>query len=208
MTKIGIAAGAALFACAVAAAAQATTLSSAPCSTGSLTLGGANAAACAGIFEGNDANQSLDGLFGVSGWSEIVKLDMPDRRRGASNALSATANGVTLTIDGEGRSGGWAVDSFGVFETIMVVLKGGPTFSAYLVSREAGLSGFWNMLSLQRGNGRAGPDLSHFTLYGQGTATRVAGVPLPAALPLLGSGLAGLAFAARRRKTKASPEIR
>lgn len=173
--------------------ASALTLTSEDCLTSS--VGGAFT--CAGIFEGNDSNQDLSGLFGVPTWAELVKVN------GSSG--SNTFNGVTLDItnDGDG-TGTWTVDGYNGFSPIMFVTKGGPTFSAFLMNPFI-LTGTWDNLSMLKGNGTRGPGLSHFTVY---TGVTPGGpnptpppVPLPAGLWLLISGagtLGGLRWVNRK----------
>ncbi|MGI3213290.1 hypothetical protein ACROSR_19575 [Roseovarius tibetensis] len=104
------------------------------CSVSDFTIGSVDASQCEGAFSGNDSNTDLNGIFGISGWMEIVKVDAPD--------TSDSGNGVALTVNGNGgTSGTWSVDSWGGFTTVMGVLKGGPTFSAYLLDTNEGLGG-------------------------------------------------------------------
>lgn len=150
---------------------------------------------CAGPFQGNDSNSTLDDVFGSGEWLEIVKVDG-----------GATKNGLSVI---GGTSGTWSfTGSLGDYSAVMVALKGGPSFSLYEL--EAGVtSGTWDTLGIVKGNGKASPGLSHFTLYGReksggfGPSDPVLPpVPLPA--PVLGllAGLGGLA-ALRRGRRKA-----
>jgi hypothetical protein len=159
-----------------AGAANALTLLPGPgCDIGQLTT----STACAGTFAGNDANQSLDGLFGVDGWTELAKVD------------SDSGTGGILTVTGGGTSGSWSVSGWDGLTRVMAVLKGGPSFSAYLLDLGS-TGGSWTTAGLARGNGQAGPGLSHFTLY-------AAPIPLPAGGVLLLTALGGLALARRRK---------
>lgn len=141
--------------------------------------------ACEGAYSGNDSNEISDTteLFGLDGWKEIDKVD---GNAGTSGVLTSQASGM------------WSISSFDTYETFMIVLKGGPTFSAYLLGDgdTAASSGTWSTAGILKGNGQPGPGLSHITLWGTGTA---APVPLPAAAWLLLAGLGGLG-AARRFK--------
>lgn len=159
--------------------------SAVPVSTGTSchvgSVGGATA--CAGIFSGNNSNQDLDGLFDPRhDWTEILKLDGREGR--------ATQGGLTLTVSGKAKT--WALDTYAKNDPVMFVLKGGNSFAAFLMDTTV-LSGTWNTLSMLKGNGRPGADLSHWSIYSAGTAPEApAPVPLPAAALLLLGGLAGL----------------
>ena len=162
------------------------TLTSNPCKTES--MGGSSA--CNGVFAGNDSNQNLDGIFGLTGWNELLKVD--------ASSGEESGSGITLTVTSniDESAGTWAVNSFAGFENVMFVLKGGNTFSAFLMNTSI-LSGNWNNESIfnQSGNN---PGLSHFTVYASGTP---AVIPLPAAGLLLISALGGLAAMRRVRKS-------
>ena len=162
------------------------TLTSNPCKTES--MGGSSA--CNGVFAGNDSNQNLDGIFGLTGWNELLKVD-------ASSGVES-GSGITLTVTSniDESAGTWAVNSFAGFENVMFVLKGGNTFSAFLMNTSI-LSGNWNNESIFDRNGN-NPGLSHFTVYASGTP---AVIPLPAAGLLLISALGGLAAMRRMRKS-------
>ncbi len=162
------------------------TLTSNLCETES--MGGSSA--CNGAFAGNDSNQNLDGIFGLTGWSELLKVD--------DSSGEESGSGITLTVtsDSDDSAGTWAVNSFAGFENVMFVLKGGNTFSAFLMNTSI-LSGNWNNESIFNPGGN-NPGLSHFTVYASGTP---AVIPLPAAGLLLISALGGLAAMRRVRKS-------
>lgn len=85
---------------------------------------------------------------------------------------------------------------------IMAVLKGGPTFTAYLLST---LNGSWNNQDLLTGAGRRGAGLSHFSIYTSAKTTTPQPVPEP--LTILGTGLAlglgGLFKSKQKQKSEA-----
>lgn len=143
---------------------------------------------CAGPFEGNDSNSILDDVFGSGVWEEIAKVDGGESAKG-------------LTVSGSGTTGTWSYSGglLGDFSQVMVALKGGPSFSLYELENGV-TAGNWDTFGIVKGNGQAGPGLSHFTLYGRGEA-----LPPPSAIPLPGpiwallAGIGGL-VALRRRK--------
>ncbi len=148
------------------------------------SVGGATA--CAGIFDGNDSNQTLDGLFGVPEWTEILKLD--------SGSGVEESNGIRLDV----TDSSWEVDGYAGNDPVMFVLKGGRSFSAFLMDTTVS-SGNWDTDSLLKGNGDVGAGLSHWTVYG-GTVA----IPVPAALPLLLLGVGALGYMAHRRRNQAA----
>jgi hypothetical protein len=154
------------------------------CSTTS--LGGSTA--CEGVYSGNDANQDLGGVFGQTGWNQIEKVD--------SSSGNSNDNGLNLMVSANagGTSGKWQVDDYQGNNPVMFVLKGGNSFSAFLMNLNV-TSGTWNTDSLLKGNGKPGPGLSHFTVYSAG----VTPVPVPAAVWLMGSGLLALVGIGRRK---------
>jgi len=174
--------------------ASALTMTGTSCLPGSLTL----TQSCEGIFSGNDSGNGVDAihtsdtLFNLTGWHIIEKVDIDDNSDNVDGGL-----GLAITFDmvGDMTKGGWSVTGYSGYDPVMFILKAGPTYSAFLADLTV-LSGDWNTLSNLDGSGAIGPDLSHFSIY----STSV--VPIPAALPLFGSGLALLGFMGWRRKRK------
>ncbi len=100
-----------------------------------------------------------------------------------------------MTVTGGGTSGGWTLTGVDT-SNLMVVLKGGNSFSAYELN--GATSGDWNTLGLEKGNGEPGPGLSHFTVY--------EAEPVPEPLTILGSatalGIGGLLKREQSKKNK------
>ena len=151
---------------------------------------------CAGPFEGNDSNSILDDVFGSGAWEEIVKIDG-----------GGSANG--LTVSGSGSSGTWSyAGPLGDYSQVMVALKGGPSFSLYELDMDldfgSGTFG-WDTLGIVKGNGKAGPGLSHFSLYGrEGDLPPPSAVPLPGPIWALLAGIGGLAALRKRASLRAA----
>lgn len=196
--KLAVAAGGISLALTGFASALTLASGSTTCSVSDFTIDGANSSACEGAYDGNDSNQNLDGVFGTNGWMEIVKVDDP--------ASDGTQNGVTLNVGNNGgTSGTWSVSDWNGYSLVMAVIKGGPTFSAYLLGDPSGTSGTWDTNGILNGNGGRGPGLSHLTLYyaqnGDNPPHPPAPIPLPAAGWLLLAGIGGMAALKRRRKS-------
>lgn len=83
----------------------------------------------------------------------------------------------------------------------MAVLKGGPTFSAYLLGTSKGLSGTWNTGGILTGSNKPGPGLPHFTWYKAKQDPPRGVIPVPAGLPLLllAMGVFGIVRARKRK---------
>ncbi|MCC5899824.1 MAG: PEP-CTERM sorting domain-containing protein [Phormidium sp. BM_Day4_Bin.17] len=157
---------------------------------------------CEGIYSGNDSNSisTSTEMFGKTGWSELWKVD----------DSSGTTGPLTVALNNAGQetSGTWQLSedfNFDSYESVMFVLKGGPTFTAYLSDSET-MSGTWNTDDLRNGGGGVGPGLSHFTVWTTGTGSGNNGGSTPASVPepaaLLGLGSVALASRFLRRKSE------
>ncbi|OAB58626.1 hypothetical protein AY600_16565 [Phormidium willei BDU 130791] len=155
---------------------------------------------CEGIYSGNDSNSisTSTELFGKTGWSELWKVD----------SSSGTTGPLTVALEnaGDQTSGTWELSEdfkFDSYESVMFVLKGGPTFTAYLSDSET-MSGDWNTDDLRNGGGGVGPGLSHFTVWTTGTGSNndePTPTPVPEPASLLGLGAIALASRFLRRKS-------
>ncbi|GLQ06292.1 hypothetical protein [Sneathiella chinensis] len=154
---------------------------SATCSFGDTLFDGTSGAdlttstACE-YYEGNDTNQiglTID-PFGITDWTLAAKSDGPD----GDGAL--TLSGV---VDGD-TSGSWDVGDFMGYTTVMISMKAGDAFAAYLLDTSF-TSGLWTTESVFP-NRDGGRELSHISLYYSPQLTQI---PLPAALPLYLAGM-------------------
>ena len=155
------------------------------CTTGSngssatLSLSDATDAEC---FTGNDTNQ-IDSsflMFGMTGWILSDKNDGPE----GDGVIEFTDAPVNLT-----KSGDWEIDTLAGLDNIVITLKAGNGFGAFLLDLIASdpLSGDWS----------SSKNLSHASIYYTGTPSKV---PEPSIIALFALGLLGIGFA-RRRKT-------
>jgi len=152
-----------------------------------------------GIFEGNDndlsevysnimASAGYTGFhFDLSDFELFAKVDAP------FNSTTEGPGTLYITYEPDGQSGTW--------QTYMAPATSGALLNFYSVKAAnayalywedpASDEGTWSTIDLlNQGYGGAGLEISHFSGYT---------VPIPGALYLLGSGLAGLVVIRRRK---------
>ncbi|MEZ5779352.1 MAG: VPLPA-CTERM sorting domain-containing protein [Paracoccaceae bacterium] len=157
---------------------------------------------------GRSNAQSLDGVFSGSGSWVLADVERSRASAKANRRFRATNSGdgfidLSMNAARDLESGTWSIDQFPVATQVMVVLRSGRGFAAFMLEPFM-LTGDWvtsHQLrvaalfyrSCQPGTPGCGA--------GNGTPTP-APVPLPAAGALMLGGLGGL-FALRRRRKKA-----
>jgi len=142
------------------------------------------------ITPDNDSNTGVSGMFGVTDWTQIAKVD----------PLPGSSGGF-LTIAGNLQEGTWSINAsvLSSWNKIMLVFKGGDkalpdAVIGYLINT---LSGDYDSPFFDAKNGGFKvKDISHVSLYVSDPAT----IPVPAAGFLLVGALGGLAALRRRRR--------
>lgn len=162
------------------AATQTCTVTGPGKSGASFLLTGATAASC---FTGNDSNQvdAAFEMFGKTGW---VLADKNDDGSSGTQKVS-----FALGPRNDTKAGAWMLSDRSSVSDIVVTLKAGSGFGAFLLDAVS-TAGLWS----------SSKELSHASVYYTGKPNSPAPVPLPAAAWLLLAGMGGLGAAAHRRK--------
>ncbi|RZM75199.1 PEP-CTERM sorting domain-containing protein [Leptolyngbya iicbica] len=161
------------------------------CSTDN--LGGA--VDCEGPVEGNPSNDidSTDFFFGKDDWMQALKVDI------GTNTVDGG-----LTVDGTGTSGTYSLTGLDANHHYMITLKGGNSFSAYLL--EQGVTSFtneiWNTDGIYKGNNvnNPGPDLSNFVVWKNRIDDNGGGEKIPEPAAMAGLMAVGAGIVINRRK--------
>lgn len=133
------------------------------------------------VNNSNDSVNAVSGLFGIDNWL------LGDKSGDEDDGNVVVSFGTEFSKGSS--SGTWDILNPDRYSSIMLVLKAGKTFGAFLLDSTAIMAGDW---STSRG-------LSHASVYYGGEPTP-APVPLPASALLLLGGVGGLASLRRRRK--------
>ncbi len=155
--------------------------------------------------DSNDNNAAVSGMFGVTDWDQIAKINFPDNYGGGT----LSSNGF-LTITGDTETGIWSISAsvLSAWENVMLIFKAANDNAdvfpgaviGYLINSSPGTYES-PVFGIQGGKGPlAGTfktkDISHISLY----VSTPAAVPVPAAGLLLLGALGGLAALRRRRR--------
>lgn len=137
-----------------------------------------------------------EGFFGISDWSYAGKKNI-----GGADETGAVDIGFSVT--GNAQSGTWSIASgaWSSWTNIMLIFKDGrdTTITGFKLA-DSGTSGTWQspFHAPDFSVGTRIKDVSHITAYVSGEKTTV---PEPMTTLLLGAGLIGMGFAARRAKS-------
>jgi hypothetical protein len=176
--------------------------SSVLCNAGGVTAGATGFFSCAGPIAGNNRGPANSNLLNTLNNGTLSALGTQYFGTG-SQAFDFTQydwfdSTVSLGLDpsgSAGTSGNWSINQ-AINGPFAIAVKGGPDYSVYFFDSISQITGGgWDTLGITKGNGEAGPGLSHLDIY---TTSQVS-VPEPATIIGLGVVAAGMAAARRRR---------
>ena len=139
-----------------------------------------------GIFSGNDDKASVELALGAPvNLIDIALFDKSDE--------NPVLTDITYD-DGKLLSGSWDVINNAV-KISFVTVKASNEFALYQYDPAVN-AGLWTTAGITNNNGKQ-QNLSHLSFWSQPDTVQT---PEPASIGLLGTGLSGIAFLARRRK--------
>lgn len=155
--------------------------------------------------QNNDISDEIFAFNGDTTVEQLAKIDvcnpasdvdcLPNGQKPTNGAVNASAftlvnNGASGSVDFDLTGSGYGLE--------YVVLKASNSFALFYWDMDPLVGSFlWQIAGYITTNGGQTPDLSHITFYG---GEAVSDIPLPAAVWLMGAGLAGLGFSSRGRK--------
>lgn len=165
-----------------------------------LAFGSANATILGfdyvGTFSGNDSETAVNDVIAPDMVTLLAKINCDDDACSnldkESKAISSDFFTITSVLSGgEAKSGTFTFEAGSGFLLKYLVVKAGPNFALYELATAASSGTFdWNTMDLQN------KGLSHLSFYGIEGGDPV---PVPAAIWLMGAGLAGLGLARRKK---------
>ncbi|AUT00801.1 PEP-CTERM sorting domain-containing protein [Nostoc sp. CENA543] len=169
------------------------------CSTSNVSLGGVNATACAGAFEGNDTGEkgTLGGKLNGGLFSDLVGPGVTWTQFGKSDEVNSSIDAAE-----DFTQGSWSLTKVLPSKTFVVSFKASDSYSAYLFKDydwSQGLTGIFNTIGVsvnKKGNAQA---LSHASLFVSDIKTDTKDVPEPATLLGLGLVASGMVISRRRQ---------
>lgn len=164
-----------------------------------------------GAVDANDSVGDIETLFGISNVSAAGKFNWSDTNSKFEFELGSASTDIGFDANGVGgaQTGKWSVvsDFWTLFSSLIIVqADGGPNpgkWVAFEIAEDVFSGEWWSIFTNRNGGVQ---DVSHITAYVvESGNNNNFDVPLPAALPLLGGGMAilGIIGIRKRRSTMA-----